>query len=110
MAEINATPGRLVWVQINDENYEGYGAEGLYCTNVRTFSVKIFFSDVFIPEDTISTVVTVKEEEPKTEKPHVTIVTTNEEHTTEKIIEVATLTPPPPPPHITDFYPPPKPP
>ena len=29
MAEINATPGRLVWVQVNDENYKGYGTEGL---------------------------------------------------------------------------------
>ena len=28
MAEINATPGRLVWVQINDENYKGYATEG----------------------------------------------------------------------------------
>ena len=28
MAEINATPGRLVWVQVNDENYQGYATEG----------------------------------------------------------------------------------
>ena len=28
MAEIHATPGRLVWVQINDENYKGYATEG----------------------------------------------------------------------------------
>ena len=30
MAEINATPGRLVWVQVNDENYKGYANEGLF--------------------------------------------------------------------------------
>ena len=35
MAEINATPGRLVWVQVNDENYQGYATEGVF-TDYRT--------------------------------------------------------------------------
>ena len=30
MADINATPGRLVWVHINDENYKEYASDGMY--------------------------------------------------------------------------------
>merc|ERR1719234_675141 len=87
MAEINATPGRLVWVQINDGNYKGYSTE-----------------DVFIPEEREAFTLKPKKEKEKVEsttaKQSVTTIT---EVTTEK-----TLTPPPPPP-ITDFYPPSKP-
>merc|ERR1719397_1872541 len=93
MAEINATPGRLVWVQINDENYKGYATE-----------------DVFIPEEretfTFKPKKVKEKPEATTAKPSVTIT---EVQTTEKLIEPEALTPPPPPPAITEFYPPSKP-
>jgi len=41
LAEINATPGRLVWVQINDENYKGYSTEG--CQKCEMY--KLIFRD-----------------------------------------------------------------
>merc|ERR1719209_2500544 len=40
MAEINATPGRLVWVQVNDENYKGYGTEEVFVPERETFTLK----------------------------------------------------------------------
>merc|ERR1719370_143817 len=93
MAEINATPGRLVWVQINDKNYKGYATE-----------------DVFIPDERET--FTFKPKKVK-EKPEATTqipsVTITEVQTTEKLVEPVALTPPPPPPPITDFYPPSKP-
>jgi len=85
MAEINATPGRLVWVQVNDENYQGYATE-----EREPFTLK--------PRQE-------KEEATTTEKPPITII----EVQTEKLIVPETHTPPPPPPPITDFYPPSKP-
>merc|ERR1719397_1397314 len=93
MAEINATPGRLVWVQINDENYKGYATE-----------------DVFIPEEretfTFKPKKVKEKPEATTAKPSVTIT---QVQTTEKLVEPEALTPPSPPPPITDFYPPSKP-
>merc|ERR1719234_1376963 len=78
MAEINATPGRLVWVQINDGNYKGYSTE-----------------DVFIPEERETFTLKPKKEKEKVEattaKQGVTTIT--EVQTTEKVIEPEALTP-----------------
>merc|ERR1719234_916136 len=73
MAEINATPGRLVWVQINDENYKGYSTE-----------------DVFIPEERESFTLKPKKEKEKVE------ATTSKQSTitiTEVTTEKEALTP-----------------
>ena len=43
MAEINATPGRLVWVQVNDENYQGYATEGFFSQIVGNVFASYFF-------------------------------------------------------------------